>query len=66
MARNGEKGAKKVKNQICKPKSLNFLKFYNVVQLWYTALAMEGQNIGSLNKKKYKQIFDSDILDSNK
>lgn len=30
------------------------------------ALTMKGQNIGSSTNKKYKQIFDSDILDSNK
>ena len=30
------------------------------------ALTMKGQNIGSSTKKKYKQIFDSGKLDSNK
>ena len=30
------------------------------------ALTMKGQNIGSLTKKVYKKIFDSDILGSKK
>ena len=32
----------------------------------YSALTMKGQNIGSSTKKSYKQIFCSDIMDSNK
>ena len=34
------------------------------LEKWPFTLTMKGQIIGSSTNKKYKQIFDSDILDS--